>query len=219
MSQQHTGHRFGYVRVSTSKQESKAQREQLEAAGIDAHDIEEDHGRTGTSMSRPSLERLTGAWSQDQGRFIGGRMRTGDILTVTMLDRLGRNTREMLEFAERLKASGMNLHILNMEADTSTPGGKLLFTVMSAIASMESQIKAERARNGVQLRRDRGEKVGGRPKTYSDEPIQRKAEQVQQGLISAAQAARELDISRSTFYKRADELGISLKVRAESAQE
>lgn len=213
MSQQHTGHRFGYVRVSTSKQESKAQREQLEAAGIDAHDIEEDHGRTGTSMSRPSLERLTGAWSQEQGRFIGGRMRTGDVLTVTMLDRLGRNTREMLEFAERLRASQMNLHILNMSIDTSTPGGELLYTVMSAIATMESRIKAERARNGVQQRRDRGEQVGGRPKTYADEPIRRKAEQVQQGTISAAQAARELDISRSTFYKRAGEMGLSLTTR------
>jgi len=219
MTQHTTGHRFGYVRVSTSKQEGQTQRGQLEAAGIDAHDIEEDHGRSGTKMARPALERLTGAWSEEQGRFTGGRMRTGDVLTVTMLDRLGRNTREMLEFAERLRASRMNLHILNMEIDTSTPGGELLFTVMSAIATMESRIKAERARNGVQLRRDRGEKVGGRPKTYSDEPIQRKAEQVQQGLISAAQAARELDISRSTFYKRSDELGISLKVRADSAQE
>lgn len=217
MNARQAGYRFGYVRVSTSKQEGKAQREQLEAAGIAAEDIEEDHGRTGTTMSRPSLEKLTGAWSQDYERFIGGRMREGDVLTVTMLDRLGRNTREMLEFAERLKASKMNLHILNMSIDTSTPGGELLYTVMSAIATMESRIKAERARNGVQQRRDRGEKVGGRPKAYSDEPIRKKAKQVQQGVLSAAQAARELGISRSTLYKRADEMGLSLKARAERA--
>lgn len=216
MPQSATGHRFGYVRVSTSKQEGQSQRQQLEAAGIAAHDIEEDHGRTGTSMSRPSLERLTGTWSPEQERFTGGRMREGDILTVTMLDRLGRNTKEMLEFAERLKASGMNLHILNMDIDTSTAGGELLFTVMSAIATMESRIKAERARNGIEQRRARGEKVGGRPKAYQDEPIRKKATQVQQGVISAAQAARELGISRSTLYKRADETGISLKNRSNS---
>ncbi|MBO0594686.1 recombinase family protein [Nesterenkonia sp. E16_7] len=115
--------RFGYARVS---RESKAQREQLEAAGIDALDIEEDHGRTGTTMRPPSSEKLIGAWSKDQGRFMDGRTRTGDVLTVTMLDRLGRNTREMLEFADRLKTSGMNQHTLNMDIDTSTPGGELL---------------------------------------------------------------------------------------------
>ena len=213
---QQSGHRFGYVRVSTLRQEGQSQRQQLEAAGIAPHDIEEDHGRTGTSMSRPALEHLTGTWSAEHGRFTGGRMREGDILTVTMLDRLGRNTREMLEFAERLKASGMHLHILNMEIDTSTPGGELLFTVMSGIATMESRIKAERARNGVELRRARGEKVGGRSKAYADEPIRDKANQVQQGLLSAAQAARELRISRSTLYKRADELGLSLKDKQEA---
>lgn len=208
---QQSGHRFGYVRVSTSKQEGQSQRTQLEAAGIASPDIEEDHGRTGTSMSRPALERLTGTWSADRGGFTGGRMREGDVLTVTMLDRLGRNTREMLEFAERLKESGMHLHILNMEIDTSTPAGELLFTVLSGIATMESRIKAERARNGVELRRARGEKVGGRSKAYEDAPIRDKALKVRQGLITAAQAARELGISRSTLYKRADELNLSLK--------
>ncbi len=86
---------------------------------------------------------------------------------------------------------------------------------MSAIATMESRIiKAESARNGMEHRRTRGEKVGGRPKAYQDEPIRKEAAQVQRGVISAAPAARELSIRRSTLYKRADELGNSLKHRS-----
>lgn len=209
-AQQQAGHRFGYVRVSTGKQDGGEQWKQLEAQGIDPADIEEDHGITGRTMDRSGLTKLIGEWNEGRGSFVGGRMRAGDVLTVTMLDRLGRNTRGMLDLAEKLHDSGMHLRILNMDIDTSERGGKLLFTVMAGIAQMESDIKSERATNGAAARRERGEQVGGRSKLYSDADIEKWANKVQKGLISRARAAREMSMSRSTFYKRVGELGISL---------
>lgn len=209
-TQQQAGHRFGYVRVSTAQQDGSEQWKQLQAQGIDAADIEEDHGITGRTMDRSGLEKLTGEWDEERGSFVGGRMRAGDVLTVTMLDRLGRNTQGMLDLATKLHKSGMHLSILNMEIDTSTAGGELLFTVMAGIARMESRIKAERATNGAAARRARGEQVGGRSKLYSDADIEKWAHKVQKGLVSRARAAREMGMSRSTFYKRVGELGISL---------
>lgn len=212
------GHRFGHARVSTSGQDLTTQLEKLKAVGIAEHDIEVDHGVSGRSLKRAGLTTLTGEWSDDFNSFIGGRMRRTDVLTVTTLDRLGRNAKEMLILSDRLKTSGMHLHILDLDIDTSTPSGQLLYLILAGIAEMEANIKAERARNGVELRRARGEKVGGRPKQHPDAPIKRMAIEVREGTVSASQAARDLGMSRTTFYARCKAMGLELRPTASPAE-
>src|SRR5437868_2723498 len=76
-------------------------------------------------------------------------IREGDTLLVTKLDRLARSTQHLLEIAERVKAKGADLHILNLGADTSTATGRLMFTVIGAIACFERELMLERQREGV----------------------------------------------------------------------
>lgn len=86
--------------------------------------------------------------------------------------------------------------------DTSTPMGSMVFTVMSALAQMELDIKRERITDSVAKRRSVGGDLGGRPQKVSDRQI-RNALQLIDGGESAAGVLRDLGLSRSTFYRRA----------------
>ena len=75
-------------------------------------------------------------------------IREGDTLVVTKLDRLARSTQHLLEIAERVQAKGADLCILNL-GDTSTATGRLMFTVIGAIACFERELMLERQREGI----------------------------------------------------------------------
>ena len=85
------------------------------------------------------------------------------------LSRLGRSTKNLIELVELFQERGIHLVSLKESVDTSTPSGKLLFTLMSAIAQFERDTIAERTNEGLRAARARGH-VGGRPNTavYSE---------------------------------------------------
>jgi DNA invertase Pin-like site-specific DNA recombinase len=89
--------------------------------------------------------------------------------------------------------------------DTSTPMGSMVFTVMSALAQMELDIKRERVTDSVAKRRSAGGDLGGRPQKVSDRQI-RNALRLIDGGEAAAGVLRDLGLSRSTFYRRAREM-------------
>ncbi|GAA4687371.1 hypothetical protein GCM10025780_37830 [Frondihabitans cladoniiphilus] len=127
---------------------------------------------------------------------------------VTTLDRLGRSTQNMLDFAEALRARSAGLRVLNLgggDVDTSTPMGSMVFTVMSALAQMELDIKRERITDSVAKRRTSGGDLGGRPQKVTDRQIQN-AIRLIDGGEAAAGVLRDLGLSRSTFYRRAREI-------------
>ena len=86
-------------------------------------------------------------------------------------------------------------------AETSTPMGSMLFTIMAALAQMEHEIKSERITDSISKRRAAGKNLGGRPQRITDSQI-RSALSLIEGSTPAAQAARDLGISRATFYRR-----------------
>jgi len=98
-------------------------------------------------------------------------LRAGDSLVVTELSRLGRSTKHLLTLAEELKERGIELVILNLGLDTSTPSGQMVFTVLCAVAQMEADITLERTMDGLKAARARG-RVGGRKQQLS--PAQEK---------------------------------------------
>jgi DNA invertase Pin-like site-specific DNA recombinase len=110
----------------------------------------------------------------------------------------------MLDFAERLRDRNAGLRVLNLgggDVDTSTPMGSMLFTIMAALAQMEHDIKRERIIDSVNKRRDAGRDLGGRPQSVTDSQI-RSAIRLVDGGDPAAQVARDLGMSRATFYRR-----------------
>lgn len=127
---------------------------------------------------------------------------------VTTLDRLGRSTQNMLAFANDLRDRGAGLRVLNLgggDIDTSTPMGSMMFTVMAALAQMELDIKRERNGDSVSKRRAAGKNLGGRRPQFTDSKVRSAATLIEQG-VPAAQVAKDMGMSRSTLYRRIQEL-------------
>ncbi len=183
---------IGYARVSTRQQSTDRQQADLLAAGVRRDDLYVDHGVSGTRASRPEFDRALDA------------LIDGDTLVITTLDRLGRSTQNMLAFADELRGRGAGLRVLNLgggDVDTATPMGSMLFTIMAALAQMEHEIKRERVTDSISKRREAGKDLGGRPRRITDSQI-RSAVRLVEGGEPAAQVARDLGMSRATFYRR-----------------
>lgn len=190
------GKLIGYARVSTRQQSTDRQQADLLAAGVRRDDLYVDHGVSGARASRPQFDRALEA------------LHDGDTLVITTLDRLGRSTQNMLDFADELRLRGAGLRVLNLgggDVDTSTPMGSMLFTIMAALAQMEHEIKRERVTDSVAKRRAAGQDLGGRPQRVTDSQV-RSALQLVEGGTPASQVARDLGMSRATFYRRSKAL-------------
>lgn len=146
---------YGYARVSTLDQNLDRQVVMLKQCGINELFTEKI---SGTKKSRPELDRLL------------GKLQTGDTVIVESLSRLGRSTKNLIELVDLFQEKGVHLVSLKESIDTSTPSGKLLFTLMSAIAQFERDIIAERTAEGLKAARARGH-VGGRPKTKKEKLV------------------------------------------------
>jgi DNA invertase Pin-like site-specific DNA recombinase len=141
---------IGYARVSTHGQDLTAQIETLKAAGADPIYREKI---SGVRADRPQLARLT------------ARLLPGDIVVVTKLDRLGRSTRELLELIERISKAGASFRSLGDPLwDTSSSQGRLLSTLLAAIADFERDLIRERTGEGRKRAMANGIKFGRRRK-------------------------------------------------------
>ena len=91
------------------------------------------------------------------------RITEGDTIVIESLSRLGRSTKDLIELVELFESKKVHLVSLKESIDTSTPTGKLLFTLMSALAQFERDVIAERTKEGLKFAKARG-RMGGRPK-------------------------------------------------------
>ena len=183
---------IGYARVSTRPQSTDRQEVDLLAAGVRRDDLYVDQGVSGARATRPQFDRALDA------------LEAGDKLVITTLDRLGRSTQNMLELAHSLRDRGAGLRVLNLgggDVDTSTPMGSMLFTVMAALAQMEHDIKRERIIDSINKRRGAGRDLGGRPWRVTDSQIRNAIQLVEAG-DPVAEVARNLGMSRATYYRR-----------------
>jgi DNA invertase Pin-like site-specific DNA recombinase len=126
-------------------------------------------------------------------------MNAGDTIVIESLSRLGRSTKDLIELVDLFKNRGVNLVSLKESIDTTTSTGKLLFTLMSAIAEFERNTISDRTLEGLKAARARG-RVGGRPR--------KNLEQVRQAvkLYHAGQhSLREIEeltgIKKDTLYR------------------
>jgi DNA invertase Pin-like site-specific DNA recombinase len=176
--------RIGYGRTSTFEQQAglEAQLRDLRAAGCEKI-FDEQVSSIG---KRPQLNACLD--------FV----REGDTLVVTKLDRLARSTQHLLEIADRVKSKGAVLHILNLGADTGTATGKLMFTVIGAIATFEREMMLERQREGIAKAKLEGKYKGRKPtvRARAAEIATLKADGVRPVDI-----ARRLNIGRASVYR------------------
>lgn len=176
--------KIGYARVSTSDQNLERQLDMLKNYGVDYIFQEK---MSGTKKDRPELENML------------AHLAEGDIVVVESLSRLGRSTKNLIELTELLESKGVQLVSLKEAIDTSTPTGKLLFTLMSALAQFERDVIAERTVEGLAAARARG-RHGGRPKCD-----QRKLQQAVKLYTAGQHTVKEIEeltgIKKSTLYR------------------
>lgn len=171
----------GYARVSTTGQSLDAQLEALSSCEkIFREKI------SGAKDDRPELQALL--------EFV----REGDTVEVTKLDRLARNTRHLLEVSEYLQEKGVALNILNIGINTATPTGKLMLTMIGAIATFEREMMLERQAEGIALAKLKG-KYKGRKATARSK-TQEVMELVEKG-ISKPEISRQLGIGITSIYR------------------
>lgn len=171
----------GYARVSTTGQCLDTQ-----LAALSGCEKIFKEKISGAKDDRPELQALL--------EFV----REGDAVQVTKLDRLARNTRHLLEVSEYLQNKGVALNILNIGINTATPTGKLMLTMIGAIATFEREMMLERQAEGIALAKLKG-KYKGRKATARNQS-QEVIELLGKGLTKP-EISRQLGIGITSIYR------------------
>lgn len=171
----------GYARVSTAGQSLESQLEALSACDKLFQEKE-----SGAKAERPQLNTML------------EYVREGDTITVTKLCRLARNTKHLLEIIDKLDMHKVALVVLNLGIDTSSPTGRLMVTLIGAIATFERQLLLERQAEGIALAKRDGKYKGRKPTARAK---QEKVRELLASGMSKSQVAKELNISLSSVYR------------------
>jgi DNA invertase Pin-like site-specific DNA recombinase len=178
---------LGYARVSTDDQKLDLQRDALIKAGVQPGHIYEDK-LSGARSDRPGLDAVLKA------------ARDGDTLVVWRLDRLGRTMVDLIKLVTDLEGRGVGFRSLTESIDTTTPGGKLIFHVFSALAEFERNLTRERTRAGLLAARARG-RVGGRKRVMTERDVAVAKTLLREGSLTVEEVAEQSGVSMATLYR------------------
>lgn len=188
---------FGYGRVSTTQQTSENQRLELEQAGYGIDFWFEDTGVSGKTHAsqRPQFQRML--W----------QIRKGETLVVSKLDRLGRDAVDVLQTVRQLQERKVHVIVHQLgNTDLTSPAGRLLLTMLSAVAEMERDLLVERTQAGLERAKAEGKQLG-RPAKTTEQDRRDILDRLHAG-DSVSQVARDFKVSRATI----------ISIRAEQGQ-
>ncbi|WP_163768311.1 recombinase family protein [Providencia stuartii] len=178
------------ARVSTSQQSLDIQIKALIDAGVAKHRLFSDK-ESGSHINREGLQLLK------------VKVESGDIILVKKLDRLGRDTADMIQLIKEFDSMGVAVRFLDDGISTEGSMGKMVVTILSAVAEAERQRILERTNEGRQEALLNGVKFGRKRSVNRERVLELKAS----GLGGTA-IARELQIARSTVYKILEEVNV-----------
>ncbi len=182
---------FAYARVSTAEQTTDNQTMEIAGAGFDV------------KPQRMFVEAVSGkvpAKERPQFASLLTKLEEGDILVVTKLDRLGRDTSDVLSTVKGLAAMGVKVHCLALGGmDLTSPAGKMTMTVLAAVAEFERDLLVERTQAGLARAKKEGKRLG-RPVTYDDGKKAAVRDSVRAG-DSIREAAKKWGLSAGTVQR------------------
>lgn len=181
--------KIGYIRVSTVEQNIARQEVIMKKLDVEKIFIDKISGK---NKERPMLKEMMD--------FV----RSGDIVVVESISRFARNTRDLLELVDQLVAKGVQFVSMKEKIDTSTPSGKFMLTVFGAVAQLERDYILQRQKEGIAIAKANG-KYQGRKKIQNDR-FDEIYEKWKNNEITATQAMKLLNFSKTTFYRRVKEM-------------
>jgi DNA invertase Pin-like site-specific DNA recombinase len=176
---------IGYARVSTADQNPTLQTDALTAVGCSRLFTET---ASGSLTDRPQLKAAL------------DYLRPGDTLIVWKLDRLARSIKQLIETIETLHGMDCGFRSLTEAIDTTTPSGKLVFHIFSALTEFERSIIRERTLAGLASARARG-RIGGRPRSLSEQGLAAAKALIKDGTLTITEVAQQIGVSDATLYK------------------
>ena len=176
--------KIGYCRVSTRDQSLDRQIDQLTAEGCERIYQEKI---SGAKKDRPELDRMLDA------------LREGDVIVITELSRLGRTVKGLIELVEKIHQVGADIKSLKETwLDTTSPMGKMLFTMMAGFSELERDLIRERTADGLNAARARG-RHGGRPAVDKDK-LDLAIRMYNSKTCTIAEITKATGISKATLY-------------------
>jgi DNA invertase Pin-like site-specific DNA recombinase len=168
----------------TTDTQALALREYAKRRGFQIADEYRDEGISGAKDRRPELDRM----------MADARKRRFDAVLVARFDRFARSTKHLVLALEEFQSLGIDFISLNESIDTSTPMGRMVFTVIAAVAELERSIIQERVQAGVDRARRQGKRFG-RPAVIVD---RHRLAQMKAAGTSIKAIAKECGIARAT---------------------
>lgn len=181
--------KIAYIRVSSIDQNTARQKEAIEKyTKIDKWYIEKISGK---DRNRPMLNQMLDFVRED------------DIIYIHSFDRLARNTIDLLSIVEELRDQGVQLYSIkeNFIFDNS-PSGKLMLTLLAAIAEFERSISRERQKEGIAIAKKNDVYKGRKPIKINHNQFKELYIDWKKGYITQEDMYKRLNISRSTLYRR-----------------
>jgi len=199
----------GYARVSTTQQADEGVSLEAQQARISAYCVAQglelvhvftDAGLSGKRAdNRPALQQALDAVCE-----------TGGILVIYSLSRLSRSVADTLQIAEQLRDAGAELASLSERIDTSSAGGRMIFTMLSAFSAFERELTAERTSAALQFKKLQGERTGTVPYGFSlaADGVQLVPVPEQQQAIQLIQQLREAGCSYRAIAQKLEAAGV-----------
>lgn len=182
---------FAYCRVSTADQTTDNQVQEIAASGFLVN---------GPRIVTETVSGSVAAMERKGFLALLNKLESGDVLVVTKLDRLGRNAMDVRSTVERLAALGVRVHCLALGgSDLTSPAGKMIMTVIAAMAEFERDLLIERTQSGLARAKSQG-KTLGRPQSLGEVSIKAVVKRLAQGEAVAA-LAREFGTSRQSIMR------------------
>lgn len=196
--------KIGYIRVSTQEQNTARQDARINGETCDKVFTEKVSGK---SADRPQLKAMM------------EYVREGDTVIVESYSRFSRNTRDLLELVSELDRKGVAFVSLKENVDTTTPQGRLVFTIFAGLAQFEREQTLQRQAEGIAeaKRKDAELKAQGKaPETYKgrqpisvdEETFKAECKRWRAGEQTARATMDKLHLKPNTFYRRVKELGL-----------
>lgn len=175
---------YGYGRVSTIIQDTALQEDAFKYAGVPRRQV--------------TLEKWSSVGKRPQLMRLLSLLRPGDVVTVYKLDRLGRSLQDLLGILDRIDAAGATFRSLTEPIETTTPAGKLMYSVLGAVAEFERSLIRQRSIAGQVAAYRRGVKLGRRKHATSAEVVEQMQWLYATGNFTYPDIGRWFDVHQST---------------------